>query len=293
MSRAVIVLGMHRSGTSVITRGLKTLGVHLGTDLLGPRPDNPTGFWEDRAVMNLNERIFKVIGMKWHTVSIIGNVWESSAMNALTMEAVKLLKRRFTKHAIWGFKDPRTVRLLPFWLRVFRHLNVKDSYLISLRKPADVAKSLYERQRMPAEQAYRLSLVHVGPYLHLVAGKPVVAVDYDRLMDDPRRELVRVRSALKLPNVDGQTADTIEHFAEEFLRPALRHAKPKTPSADDGKASGVMTTTYKLLYKLAVDRVTPAAFWPAWRKQSAAVRTFILGPNGQPMGAERNPLLGI
>ncbi len=48
--RVIVLLGMHRSGTSPITRGLKALGVELGEDLLPSAPENPTGFWEDAAV---------------------------------------------------------------------------------------------------------------------------------------------------------------------------------------------------------------------------------------------------
>ena len=50
-SRAVFVLGMHRSGTSAIARGISSLGVYLGNDFLDAQPENPTGYWEDRNLV--------------------------------------------------------------------------------------------------------------------------------------------------------------------------------------------------------------------------------------------------
>ena len=53
---AVLVLGMHCSGTSAITRLLNLRGVGLGRDLLPAKADNERGFWENRAILELHER---------------------------------------------------------------------------------------------------------------------------------------------------------------------------------------------------------------------------------------------
>ena len=70
-SRAVLVLGMHRSGTSALARGLQMLGVYLGNNFLSPQPDNPTGYWEDKNICELNERLLAVFGLKWEDVALI------------------------------------------------------------------------------------------------------------------------------------------------------------------------------------------------------------------------------
>ena len=48
----VVVLGMHRSGTSALTKALELFGIDLGTDLLPPQDDNPKGFFEDRGLVS-------------------------------------------------------------------------------------------------------------------------------------------------------------------------------------------------------------------------------------------------
>src|SRR5271154_2798891 len=115
-SRAVLVLGMHRSGTSAITRGMQMLGVYLGDDFLSPKPDNPTGYWEDRNIYEINEHLLSVLGLKWHGISLIDDVrWHEPEVEALCAEALEYLRSQFIDHSFWGFKDPRTIRLLPFW----------------------------------------------------------------------------------------------------------------------------------------------------------------------------------
>lgn len=60
--RLVIVLGMHRSGTSALSRSLMALGLSLGQSLLDPQPDNPLGYWEDREIVAINEEVLASSG---------------------------------------------------------------------------------------------------------------------------------------------------------------------------------------------------------------------------------------
>ena len=61
--RIIAVLGMHRSGTSAVARGLKALGVELGEHLMPPAANNnDKGFFEDVDVNALNNEILKLIG---------------------------------------------------------------------------------------------------------------------------------------------------------------------------------------------------------------------------------------
>src|SRR5580704_7688813 len=129
-SRAVLVLGMHRSGTSALARGLQTLGVYLGNDFISPKPDNPKGYWEDRNILEINERLLGVFGFKWEEVALIDDSqWEAPGVGALRAEAIAYLKSQFVSHELWGFKDPRTIRLLPFWHSVLHSLEVDECYL--------------------------------------------------------------------------------------------------------------------------------------------------------------------
>src|SRR3984885_5325404 len=186
-SRAVLVLGMHRSGTSAIARGLQMLGVYLGNDFLCAKPDNPTGYWEDGKIYEINERLLAVLGLKWESIELIDDArWNGPEVEALLVEAVEYLGSQFVSHPLWGFKDPRTIRLLPFWHSVLQRLNADECYLVTIRNPRSVAASLFQRQGMDAITARMLWLSYVVPYLNKIADRLFIVTDYDLVLADPR-----------------------------------------------------------------------------------------------------------
>jgi len=65
VSKCIIVLGMHRSGTSAFTGVLNILGVELGSNLMEPTKENPRGYFEKRAVMEINDEILNILGSSW------------------------------------------------------------------------------------------------------------------------------------------------------------------------------------------------------------------------------------
>ncbi len=228
--RVIVVLGMHRSGTSVLARAFPTLGIELGDDLMPASPANPRGYWEDRAVVEINEAVLAALGRSWLSCAPIDDSgWQSSELARLADEAGKLLASRLDRFGIWAFKDPRTCRLLPFWQPIFAHLGLEDCYAISLRNPLAVARSLYQRDRMELEPALLLWLEHMLEAFVHTANKPRVMVDYDAMLEAPVPQLTRLARILRLPVPDQARLD---EFAHEFLDPNLRHHTLELQPAD-------------------------------------------------------------
>ncbi|HEY2475230.1 MAG TPA: sulfotransferase [Candidatus Cybelea sp.] len=273
-SRAVFVLGMHRSGTSAIARGISALCVYLGNDFLDAQPENPTGYWEDRNLVALDDRVLESFGLRWDSIPRIDPRWfESRKVRKLQREAASYCSKTLASRPLWGFKDPRAIRVLPFWQNVLRDCGAQDSYVVAIRNPRSIAASLFARQRMVADDAYRLWLVYMVPFLHGVAKTPFVVVDYDLLMQDPRRELARTERALEI-EAGGDEAD---RFVSEFLNPSLRHTSFSLDDLDVGTAAARLAkTAYVLLLGLAQDRLDPSRdFWPAWRELAVQVAALI------------------
>ncbi|SDX63495.1 glycosyltransferase [Marinobacter mobilis] len=226
MKRVIVVLGMHRSGTSAITRGLQELGADLGTNLMpAVEGDNEKGFWEDLGAYRINERILEKLGSSWDGLAQIST--ESLMSDLLAEErrdAVALLEERFANVDTFAFKDPRTVNLLPFWQSVFAELNLDDRYLITVRNPRSVADSLSRRNGFVREKSFCLWMQHSCNSLIHVGNRPSVVVDYDHFMAAPRKELERVASALGLKHPDESSAG-YKAYLNEFLSADLRHSK--------------------------------------------------------------------
>jgi hypothetical protein len=266
---------MHRSGTSAIARGLQMLGVYLGNDFLGAKPDNPTGYWEDRNIYEINERLLAVLGLKWEDIALIDDArWHEPEVEALLAEAVEYLQSHFLSHHLWGFKDPRTIRLLPFWQSVLRRLDVDESYLVVLRNPRSVASSLFQRQGMIPVTAHLLWLVYMVPNLGKIANRSFVVSDYDMVMAEPRRQLERIARCLELPLEE----TGIEQFASAFLDPALRHSYFDVSDLELNLNVPLLAReAFLWLHRLATDR-TPTdspRFWSAWEINRQAVERLI------------------
>jgi hypothetical protein len=279
-SRAVLVLGMHRSGTSALARGLQMLGVYLGNDFISPKPDNPTGYWEDRNIYEINERLLAVFGLKWEEVALIDAArWDAPGVEALRTEAVAYLRSQFVSHSLWGFKDPRTIRLLPFWRSVLRSLEVDESYLLVIRNPRSVAKSLIRRHGMDAVTAHLLWLVYVVPNLSMIANRPFIVADYDLVMANPRQELERIGKGLKIPLTDTGRAG-IDQFVSDFLDPNLRHSFFNVSDFElDLNLPPLTREAYLWLRSLATDQTANDSprFWEAWERSRKAVERLVGG----------------
>jgi hypothetical protein len=266
-ARAVLILGMHRSGTSAFARGMQALGVYLGTNFLDTRPDNPTGYWEDKQICELNERLLAEFGLKWTDASLIDPAsWRQPAVESLRAEAAKYLRVNFMGHTLWGYKDPRTVRVLPFWQSVVRRLKVDECYLVAIRNPLSVAASLFQRQGMDTVTAHRLWLVYIVPYLNELTNHRFVVADYDLLMAQPQGQLERIARALDIP-LDEHTRGEVRVFAEEFLDTRLRHSLFSEYDFDwEHNLTPLAREAYLWLRQLATDQMASnsSRFWSAW-----------------------------
>lgn len=222
----VVVLGMHRSGTSAITRGLTVLGVELGDRLMPPKENvNDRGFFEDIDINAINLALYRSLRsrQRWHSLIPVPTGELLSQKNAfLRLQAIELLKSRLENVEYFGIKDPRLCCTLPFWQSIFEHLKLDVSYVIAIRNPISVARSLGKRNNFPLEKSYYLWLDHVLPSVLLTQGAPRVLVDYDLLLADPYKQISRIATHLGLAKrLDG--ARLIE-FSQNFLDKRLRHA---------------------------------------------------------------------
>ncbi|OQX16846.1 MAG: hypothetical protein BWK73_02610 [Thiothrix lacustris] len=253
--RIVVVLGMHRSGTSAITKSLELLDVRLGSDLHPPGSDNPKGFWEDRECIEINENLLMYLGSAYDRLNL---AWENfpsdPKISELMLKATQLVsKKLLVNDGSWGFKDPRTCRLLGFWNQVFLALRCTVSFVIVVRNPASVVASLGARNSIPAEKAYLLWLQHVLPALSFTKGAQRVVVDYDEFLANPRLQISRIASKFKLPLPD-RNSSLVKDFESNFLEDDLRHSSfTAAELLLDSCASKMVSATYDLLCRFAKD----------------------------------------
>jgi len=249
--RLVVVLGMHRSGTSLLTRALAVLGVSLGDRLMPAAEENPKGFWEDLDINALNIAILEALGHSWHSLAptLPGEVAEPLLAD-FKRRALAILRDRLSDTDCFGLKDPRMSRLLPFWQDVFSELKIKVSYVVVCRNPVSVARSLAKRNGFDQEKSYHLWLGHMIEILARTQNCHRVVVDYDLFLADPAGQLQRIAQGLGLEFLPGCTE--VSEFTTSFLESSLRHHHYRLQDfLSDQALPPQVTTLYQLLLKLA------------------------------------------
>lgn len=277
--RTVVVLGVGRSGTSAITRGLVALGVELGDRLRPGSGKNPTGFFEDQDILRINKRLKGLCGIRGDSVRLIEpELWQSADVAALRGEAVEVIGRRFGELPLWGYKYGRTLRMLPFWDEVHRALGLDVRYVVALRNPLSVARSRarLDPRRGTQEKSDLEWLVNLVPYFRRVSERAYVVVDYDLLMEDPRGQLERVARWLDLP-LTSEVEAAIEAFARDYFKPGMRHSH-FAPDDVEGDASvhPLVRDAYGWLNRLARDEIAADSpeLWSDWRRIEAGVEAL-------------------
>ena len=162
-SRLIVVLGMHRSGTSAVTRALQVMNVELGDKLMPAADgDNPKGFFEDTDIYKLNVEMLQALRIDWYSLAPIGeHDVETLRSRGFFLRAVELLNSKCANSPVFAFKDPRIAKLLPFWKAVFDHCQFGVSYVVTVRHPRSVANSLVKRNGFDLEKGYLLWLEYV------------------------------------------------------------------------------------------------------------------------------------
>jgi GT2 family glycosyltransferase/glycosyltransferase involved in cell wall biosynthesis len=235
---AVLVVGMHRSGTSVLTRGLKAIGVQLGDHLASSAEDNLRGFWEDKDVLAVNEKILRAVGRRWDSVSPVSLAsLQDKLFRPLRDEGKALLEERFGKESLWGIKDLRLSRSLPYWLPLIEEMGARPHLLLAVRHPASIAHSLAVRNGLSEEHSALLCLGHWLDVLRSVDSINSLVIDYDDFLEDGERYLVDIADWLGV-EVSSEISTEIDDFSSNFLCKSLRHTRATEQDTMRWKESG-------------------------------------------------------
>jgi len=196
-NKIVCIAGMHRSGTSMVSRMLISCGLYTGHSekIIPPRPDNPAGFWENVDFVNLNDRILKELGGGWdYFPSSVKEGWENDKRFNHYRKIALNMTNSFKRANFWGWKDPRNSLTLPFWLDLFPDMKV----IVCLRNPLEVATSLHNRNYSSIQFGLNLWEIYNRQLISYVQTEKIILTHYESYFFDAKREMERVLSELGL-----------------------------------------------------------------------------------------------
>ena len=236
----VVVLGMHRSGTSLCADVLGHLGVAMA-ESPDAQPSNPRGQWERPEIVARHDRILEMFERGFynplHDLPLPAGWWLEPPVAEIRHELIRFIEQNRAATAPFGFKDPRTARLLPLWHQIFDELRIEPKIVLCLRNPAQVARSLEQRDGLPAGLGeYRWYTYTAEIFRHLRHFATCV-IEYEAWFEPSADNLGKLNRFLGLSPAGSAAA------APDVVDPQLRH--------DDARDRGAQSYIVRWLYEHA------------------------------------------
>ncbi|MCC4288862.1 hypothetical protein [Vreelandella aquamarina] len=218
MKTCIVVLGMHRSGTSAITGALEKMGVVLPQELMPPTEDNPKGYFEGLRVMQINDAALSDLQSNWDDTRFSLFITDQLIEKYLP-EVKRFIQEEFFYSKVFALKDPRMCITFPLWERALLELGIEIKVVIPYRNPFEVARSLKKRNDFSTEKSLLLWAKHL-----LFAEK--YSRKYSRFFIGFDQLIAKTAYVLpKLSEFVGVelSQEAMASVKDEFLEPSLKH----------------------------------------------------------------------
>ena len=261
----ILVLGMHRSGTSALTRIVSLFGPKLPRRLMGAGSGNEVGHWEPSRLVEYHDQLLAELGSSWHD-------WRPLDLQSLPVsrrETIRddireILREDFRDAPAIIVKDPRICRFAGLFSQALLEEGYRTHVILPFRNPLDVIDSLMARKTVWPDElgfvdAALLWLIHNLEAAHFASGQASSVLSFEALSKDWRPAISSLIEEIDDPSTLGmeEVAQDIETFFDEKLR---NHKRRLEDLLSDRRISGWILETFNALKDLEAGRNVPAAY---------------------------------
>jgi hypothetical protein len=204
----LVVLGMHRSGTSALTGLLNLMGAYFSPDQMsaGANAENPSGFWERRDVRNLDDFLLKSVNCDWNCVhNFRVELLDKKTIEEFEVGANKILEE-LNQHETWVIKEPGLCLLFPLWEK-----NIDECVCFHIyRNPVEIARSLHTRDGTPENVGIALWEKYAREALYVSRGQLNIFVSHKSLMTNPHSVACDIEEKLSRRGFHGLSVPALE-----------------------------------------------------------------------------------
>ena len=197
----VIIVGMHRSGTSALAGMLHMNGVVMGeynTFYPDPSPENPKGFYENFMFRKINDMLLKTRGYKVKSFSLDISQTQYLPNVRIKKRMKKVITSYNEKYEVWGFKDPRTCLTIGTWFEVFDNSdNVKVINIV--RDVNEIAVSMIKRGDQGGLRKFKkLAIMYQDNFEKGVKDHEFLKIDFKDLISETKSTVTIIEDYLGL-----------------------------------------------------------------------------------------------
>lgn len=253
----LLVLGMHRSGTSAFSGVLTELGCDHPATKMARRPDNERGYFESQKIHLFHNKLLDSAGSSWDSFGKIDTNWFTSPRKTeYHAKALMALEEEYGTSPLFVLKDPRICRLVPFWKEVLEDYGCGTLVAHIHRNPLEVAASLEARDGLPRDLSLLIWLRHVLDAEHGSRGLPRFFTSYARLLTNWSGVISALLAQLNLSLP--QFNNTGARKVEAFLSADLKHqSETDEKLVENPLISEWIVRAYLILNRWAAQGETP------------------------------------
>lgn len=226
---AILICGMHRTGSSTIAGSLHCGGYSIGHSKMAIDPNsNFKGHFENQAVIDLNDKILAKSNLQWHSLTASFKHISKFADRAHTVNKIKeLVLSEFKKESKICIKDPRLSFLIPYWSEALISLEYDIKILINIRHPQEVALSLKNRDFFDTEKSLYLFSNHVLESVLHSSNQNVKFCFYEELLENKDLYLNKILKQFELDLMTSSQQKAIKNFVDSKLK-TQKHSQNNT-----------------------------------------------------------------
>lgn len=250
--KIAIVLGMHRCGTSVLSHVMHLLGCDMADERDTASPKNPYGFWERPDLVAIHDEILAVIGRSVgsaeHILPFPTGWWRRKDIQTLKRQLTEAVDAHVRSSSdLWGFKDPRTSRMLPLWREITRALDLEPIYIHAIRSPLSAARSMSlknpKARPLSIAQSELMWLAYNYDIVRHAPNEAMLCVDYDEWFIDPEAVALKIQRHFELPNIYDDAG--LSEMLQQVISEDFRHHKSET---ERSRSPSIATLFYETLH---------------------------------------------
>src|SRR5689334_9439074 len=295
----LVVLGMHRSGTSALTGAIGLLGAALPSDPFGSDPYNIKGHFEPSGVIEVDEQLLSALGASWYDLGPLNlSNLDPMVLDQFKAKFIQAIEASYNGASLFVLKEPRICRLFPLTQLALDDFGVGVRAIICVRDPREVAQSLVMRNGIDPG----LDLSHgFGLWLRYMLeaelpsrGLPRVFVDFSSLLEDWRDVVHKIeeRLSIKLAGRHTNAANSVD----EFLDRSLRHQRATEQTGKNSTGHSTAWLCYQAFQKLMCNPDDSDALQQLdliRRTVEDAATIFSQRVSSEPLAACRTELLNV
>jgi hypothetical protein len=229
----LLVLGMHRSGTSAITRILNLMGAELPKQMVGAKLGNESGHWEPEQLVLLHDQMLTEVGSSWRDLRPLDLAQLSGDRLAHFKSEIKsIIREEFGSASVFVLKDPRICRFIGVYKAVLSELDVRLQPIFIIRNPLEVSASLSARDNISSAHGLLLWLRHCLDVEKHTRNMSRVFVSYDCVVNHTEDVITYLRESLRNYLPLPPNSAEINNFIIQFIRRDLRHQEVSPADMD-------------------------------------------------------------